>query len=121
MIENFSIPAFLLGGFLVGFGTKLGNGCTSGHGLCGMPRFSIRSWVSVFTFFSVALLTANFLNASVLNLDKTQILSVDSDFNAMLVGGICAIISLIFLIISGVFYVVSAKKYYSLLSQGKYF
>ncbi len=31
-------------------GTKLGNGCTSGHGVCGLPRFSIRSYVAVFTF-----------------------------------------------------------------------
>lgn len=42
--------AWILAGFLVGVGTKLGNGCTSGHGVCGIPRFSIRSIVSVPTF-----------------------------------------------------------------------
>ena len=101
MIENFSFIAFLIGGFLVGFGTKLGNGCTSGHGLCGMPRLSIRSWVAVIIFFSVALFTANFLNASVLNLDQTQISYLQIDFNPNLVGGICIVVSSIFLIISG--------------------
>lgn len=39
-----------LAGFLVGFGTKLGNGCTSGHGICGLPRMSKRSLVAVLTF-----------------------------------------------------------------------
>lgn len=41
---------FALSGILVGFGTKLSNGCTSGHGLCGLARFSIRSFVAVITF-----------------------------------------------------------------------
>lgn len=43
-------PGFFVSGLLVGFGTKLSNGCTSGHGLCGLPRFSIRSMVAVCTF-----------------------------------------------------------------------
>lgn len=42
-------------GLLVGFGTKLGNGCTSGHGLCGVSRFSIRSLVAVLCFLTSAL------------------------------------------------------------------
>lgn len=41
---------FALAGFLVGIGTKLSNGCTSGHGLCGLARFSIRSFVAVLSF-----------------------------------------------------------------------
>lgn len=45
-----SIPGFVVSGFLVGLGTKLGNGCTSGHGLCGIPRLSLRSIVAVCTF-----------------------------------------------------------------------
>lgn len=39
-----------MAGILVGIGTKLSNGCTSGHGLCGMARFSIRSIVAVLSF-----------------------------------------------------------------------
>ena len=52
-----SLPAILVGGLLVGFGTRLGSGCTSGHGLCGMARLSRRSVVATATFFGVAMLT----------------------------------------------------------------
>ena len=52
-----SLPAVLVGGLLVGFGTRLGSGCTSGHGLCGMARLSRRSLVATATFFGVAMLT----------------------------------------------------------------
>lgn len=45
----------ILGGLLVGFGTRLGSGCTSGHGVCGMARFSRRSFVAVGVFLSVAI------------------------------------------------------------------
>jgi hypothetical protein len=50
--------AYALGGLLVGFGTKLGNGCTSGHGICGMARLSKRSITAVFTFMGSAIATA---------------------------------------------------------------
>lgn len=49
-LENLSLAGFFVSGFLVGFGTKLGNGCTSGHGVCGMPRLSLRSIVACCTF-----------------------------------------------------------------------
>jgi uncharacterized membrane protein YedE/YeeE len=60
-----SLPAILVGGLLVGFGTRLGSGCTSGHGLCGMARLSRRSVVATATFFGVAMLTV-FLTRHVL-------------------------------------------------------
>jgi uncharacterized membrane protein YedE/YeeE len=41
---------YIIAGFLVGFGTLLGNGCTSGHGVCGISRFSIRSIISTVIF-----------------------------------------------------------------------
>jgi uncharacterized protein len=47
-----------ISGALVGFGTRLGNGCTSGHGLCGLGRFSKRSLVATCTFFGIAVVTA---------------------------------------------------------------
>ena len=48
-------PATLvLGGLLVGFGTHLGNGCTSGHGVCGLSRLSKRSLVATMTFMATA-------------------------------------------------------------------
>ncbi len=50
------LPAVLAGGLLVGFGTRLGSGCTSGHGLCGMARLSRRSVAATAAFFGVAML-----------------------------------------------------------------
>ena len=52
-----SPPAILVGGLLVGFGTRMGSGCTSGHGLCGMALFSRRSMVATAVFFGVAMIT----------------------------------------------------------------
>ena len=45
-----SILLYVLAGLLVGFGTRLGSGCTSGHGVCGLGRLSSRSFVAVVTF-----------------------------------------------------------------------
>jgi len=55
--------AFALSGFLVGFGTKLGNGCTSGHGICGLARFSKRSFVNVMSFMTTGILTTCILSS----------------------------------------------------------
>jgi uncharacterized membrane protein YedE/YeeE len=44
-------------GLLTGFGTKIGNGCTSGHGVCGIARLSTRSFAAVGIFFGVAIVT----------------------------------------------------------------
>jgi len=60
-----SLPVVVVGGLLVGFGTRLGSGCTSGHGLCGLSRFSRRSVVATAVFFGVAILTV-FLTRHVL-------------------------------------------------------
>jgi uncharacterized protein len=50
-------PLAIGSGLLVGFGTRLGNGCTSGHGLCGLGNFSTRSLVAVIGFFCTAAIT----------------------------------------------------------------
>ncbi|TBW35505.1 YeeE/YedE family protein [Siculibacillus lacustris] len=49
--------AVIAGGLLVGFGTRLGSGCTSGHGVCGLARLSPRSLVAVVTFVVAAMAT----------------------------------------------------------------
>lgn len=51
------IALALLAGLFVGFGTRLGNGCTSGHGVCGLSRLSARSLVATLTFMATAALT----------------------------------------------------------------
>ena len=45
-----TLPYLVLAGILVGFGTRVGGGCTSGHGVCGLGRFSLRSLVAVVVF-----------------------------------------------------------------------
>lgn len=52
-----NIPLVIVGGLLVGFGTRLGSGCTSGHGVCGLSRLSPRSFVSVLLFMGAGMLT----------------------------------------------------------------
>lgn len=54
-----ALPAWQLvgAGLLVGFGTQLGNGCTSGHGVCGLARGSKRSLLAVLVFMACAMLT----------------------------------------------------------------
>jgi uncharacterized membrane protein YedE/YeeE len=52
-----STPVLIVAGLLVGFGTRLGSGCTSGHGVCGLARLSPRSLVATGTFMVTAALT----------------------------------------------------------------
>ena len=49
----------LIGGLLVGFGSRLSNGCTSGHGICGLSSLSAPSLLAVLTFMGAAIVTAN--------------------------------------------------------------
>ncbi len=58
-----ALPAWpvLLGAVLVGFGTRMGNGCTSGHGICGLSRFSVRSLVATLTFMTAGFITVFFV------------------------------------------------------------
>ncbi len=46
-----------IAGLLVGYGTRIGNGCTSGHGVCGLSRFSVRSLVATVTFIATGAIT----------------------------------------------------------------
>ncbi len=57
-----NIWLIILSGVLVGFGTKLGAGCTSGHGVCGIGRFSLRSLIATVVFMSTGILTVAVVN-----------------------------------------------------------
>ena len=54
---NFEPIKVVMAGLLVGFGTRLGSGCTSGHGVCGLPRLSKRSLVATLTFILAGVVT----------------------------------------------------------------
>ncbi len=56
------LPLLLVSGVLVGFGTRLGAGCTSGHGVCGLSRRSPRSLVAVVTFMATGFASATALH-----------------------------------------------------------
>lgn len=60
-MPELSIPVspvmIVVGGVIVGLGASLGSGCTSGHGVCGLPRLSARSFVAVPTFMATAAIT----------------------------------------------------------------
>lgn len=52
-----SLPALIFAGLLVGYGTRMGGGCTSGHGVCGISRLSTRSLIATAMFMGAAMLT----------------------------------------------------------------
>jgi uncharacterized protein len=52
-----SLVIIIVGGLLVGFGTRMGGGCTSGHGVCGVARLSARSLAATAVFMAVAIAT----------------------------------------------------------------
>ena len=56
-------PLLILAAILVGVGTQLGNGCTSGHGVCGNARLSIRSLLATLTFMTTGVLTVFILRS----------------------------------------------------------
>lgn len=57
-----SVLTMAVAGFLVGYGTRLGNGCTSGHGVCGLARFSLRSLIAVLVFMGFGGITVFVVN-----------------------------------------------------------
>lgn len=54
---GFSLALLVIAGVLVGFGARLGSGCTSGHGVCGISRLSIRSLIATGVFLTTGMLT----------------------------------------------------------------
>jgi len=56
-----SIPIIIIAGFLVGIGTKIGRGCTSGHGICGISLLSTRSIIATIIFMITAIITAKLI------------------------------------------------------------
>ena len=56
-----SIPLIITAGFLVGIGTKIGRGCTSGHGICGISLLSARSIIATIIFMITAIITVKLI------------------------------------------------------------
>jgi len=64
---NAPLGGLIIAGLAVGFGTLLGGGCTSGHGVCGLSRLSPRSIAATITFVGIAMVTVAVMNAIGLN------------------------------------------------------
>ena len=58
---NPGLPVLITSGLIVGWGTRLGSGCTSGHGVCGLGRLSIRSLAAVGSFMAAGIIVATFI------------------------------------------------------------
>jgi len=56
-----SLPIIIIAGLLVGIGTKVGRGCTSGHGICGISLLSLRSIIATITFMITAIITVKLI------------------------------------------------------------
>jgi uncharacterized membrane protein YedE/YeeE len=97
--DSLSIIGFFISGFLVGFGTKMANGCTSGHGVCGLPRLSKRSFVAVGTFLVFGLGFAT-LRYYVKFLENDFILDKKRKDEIIIPDNITKIISIIFFCLS---------------------
>ena len=63
LIKN-SFPLIIFSGLLVGIGTRVSSGCTSGHGICGIGRFSLRSIIATATFILTGIATVSFFGVS---------------------------------------------------------
>ena len=59
-----SFPIIIFAGLLVGIGTRVSSGCTSGHGICGIGRFSLRSIIATTTFILTGIVTVSFFGVS---------------------------------------------------------
>lgn len=106
-VERF-VPVALWG-FLVGLGTKIGNGCTSGHFLCGLSRISPRSIVATATFFSIAVLT-NVLSNPVKPFTRKAILAARVDLPSLWAVLLMQIPAVLYLFVIPYFVKAKAEK-----------
>lgn len=97
-----SYVGYAVAGLLVGFGTKLGNGCTSGHGLCGLPRFSIRSFVAVAIFLCTAIAIATIGSYETLGALTNQDLNPQLSYNHTISANVFLALGILFPFLGGV-------------------
>ncbi|KAL4435704.1 hypothetical protein ABPG74_018255 [Tetrahymena malaccensis] len=99
MVGDLNYIGFAIAGFFAGIGTKLANGCTSGHGVCGLPRFSLRSWMSVGLFLpmGIGLATLRHYEPFLNNNENTKDITQNTNYD--IVAGIVLGLSLFILVI----------------------
>ena len=62
--QNYPLLLLGMGGFLIGVGTRMSGGCTSGHGICGIANLSIRSLIATLTFMTAGMITVYIIRHS---------------------------------------------------------
>lgn len=102
---DLNLFGFLLAGLCVGFGTKLANGCTSGHGVCGLSRFSIRSFVAVPIFLLSAMGMASLRHYEPFFYDPVDMGEIKGENLSIVFGaiGLIVIVGKIFLLFFYIF------------------
>ena len=108
-IINLHVIGWILAGILVGIGTKMGNGCTSGHGVCGIPRLSVRSITSVIIFMGSAIGVATFRHY-VKFLDTNQSFGKTYEDAWPIIGGILVLMILVVFVSFSIFFIIKAEK-----------
>lgn len=96
IVYGLSYFGFIVSGLLVGFGTKLSNGCTSGHGLCGLPRFSLRSFVAVCIFLVTAIVVSTLKSKFGIPFITSSNYSPELSLNNNTSAFICLILGVVF-------------------------
>mmetsp|Transcript_4576 Transcript_4576/g.8825 ORF Transcript_4576/g.8825 Transcript_4576/m.8825 type:complete len:375 (+) Transcript_4576:288-1412(+) len=86
-----STLGYIVSGFLVGLGTKLGNGCTSGHGICGLARLSKRSIAAVMTFMATGVATASLCSTDNALRTTPDMSMFPNDVSSTIASNICAL------------------------------
>jgi len=86
------VPTLVASGILVGLGTKLGNGCTSGHMICGLSRFSFRSIVATTVFCATGVLTTNLLYSTSLPPVGSADISLGQHGSAFFAGSLLSLL-----------------------------
>ena len=99
-ISDLNIFGFIFSGLLVGIGTKMGNGCTSGHGVCGIPRLSLRSIVAV-CMFMITGITTSTLNSKLhfFSYNSIEIPNIKIPYLELIIFLFCLICIILILII----------------------
>lgn len=71
--DNLNTIGWIIGGIFIGIGSRWSGGCTSGHGVCGLPRFSVKSFIAICIFMPVGMVTATYLSSMPLFFNPTPL------------------------------------------------
>lgn len=107
--SDLHVVGWIIAGILVGVGTRMGNGCTSGHGVCGLPRLSIRSIVAVCTFMGCGFALSTFRHY-VPFLENSQSFGSNYEDAWPIVGGSLVLAILVLFVVIMIYFAITAAN-----------